>query len=148
MSVEVRAAAPSDALDWRRLFTAYGAFYETAFDGGTLDRAWTLMLEEGSGVDALVAEVGGSVVGIAHVRSHPDTFSGGRDWYLDDLFVDPDARGAGVATALIEAVTARARAAGPVGSLRWITAADNQRAQRLYDRIARRTTWVTYERDL
>ncbi|MBI5161453.1 MAG: GNAT family N-acetyltransferase [Micrococcales bacterium] len=147
MSIEVRDAAASDASAWRALFAAYGAFYETAFDEATLDRVWTLLREAGSGVDALVAESGGAVVGLAHYRSHPDTFSGGRDWYLDDLFVAPDARGAGVATALIEAITERARAAGGFSTLRWITAENNVRAQRLYDRIARRTTWVTYERD-
>jgi hypothetical protein len=32
--------------------------------------------------------------------------------------------------------------------LRWITAADNVTAQKLYDRIATRTSWVTYEREL
>jgi hypothetical protein len=37
------------------------------------------------------------------------------------------------------------RAAGCGGSLRWITAADNERAQRAYERVATRTSWVTYE---
>ncbi|HQE47242.1 MAG TPA: GNAT family N-acetyltransferase, partial [Rhodoglobus sp.] len=84
----------------------------------------------------------------AHYRSHPDTFTGGRDWFLDDLYVDPDARGTGHATALIEHLADLARAAGPAGTLRWITAADNERAQRVYDRIATKTTWVTYEKSL
>ncbi len=29
--------------------------------------------------------------------------------------------------------------------VRWITAADNYTAQRAYDRVASRTTWVTYD---
>ncbi|GAB3606069.1 hypothetical protein GCM10027413_14780 [Conyzicola nivalis] len=60
-------------------------------------------------------------------------------------FYDPSARGTGTATTLIDAVTERARAAGG-GTLRWITAADNVTAQRVYDRVADRSTWVTYER--
>ena len=144
MSVQVRPIELRDADAWRRLFRDYGVFYETTFDEAQLDHVWGLLTTEGSGVDALVAEVGGAVVGIAHYRSHPDTFSTGRDWYLDDLFTDPSARGAGVATALIERLKQLARATGP-GTLRWITADDNVTAQRVYDRVAKRTSWVTYE---
>jgi len=89
------------------------------------------------------AERGGEVVGFAHYRSHPDTFTGGRDWFLDDLYVDPAARGAGTGRALIEAIIAMA--AGTGGSLRWITAADNHTAQALYEKVATRTSWVMYE---
>lgn len=141
----IRAITPADHAVWQRLFTAYGVFYETQFTDDVLAAVWALLLEPGSGVDALVAEQDGTVVGFAHYRSHPDTFTGGRDWFLDDLYVDPDARGAGHATALIQHVANLARSAGPVGTLRWITAADNERAQRVYDRIATKTTWVTYE---
>lgn len=141
---EVRPIAPGDEEAWRRLFRDYGVFYETHFEAPVLDHVWRLLHDEDGGVDALVAEVDGVVVGIAHYRSHPDTFGTGRDWYLDDLFVDPTARGGGAATALIEHLAALARAKGP-GTLRWITAEDNDRAQRVYDRLAKRTTWVTYE---
>lgn len=141
----IRAAWPDDEAEWRELFRAYGVFYETEFTDNVLEAVWWQLLEEGSGVDALVAELDGSVIGFAHYRSHPDTFTGGRDWFLDDLFVDPEVRGAGVATALIEHLIGLARASEPAGTLRWITADDNARAQRVYDRIAKKTTWVTYE---
>ena len=144
----IRAIAPADRAAWQRLLTAYGVFYETQFTDDVIAAVWKLLLESGSGVDALVAEQEGTVVGFAHYRSHPDTFTGGRDWFLDDLYVDPDARGAGHASALIEHLADLARAAGPAGTLRWITAADNERAQRVYDRIATKTTWVTYEKSL
>jgi GNAT superfamily N-acetyltransferase len=144
MTVVVRPVEPRDDDAWRRLFREYGVFYETSFDDAQLDHVWGLLTTEESGVDALVAEVGGEVVGIAHYRSHPDTFSTGRDWYLDDLYTDPSARGTGVASALIQRLTELARATGP-GTLRWITAEDNVTAQRVYDRLAKRTTWVTYE---
>jgi GNAT superfamily N-acetyltransferase len=144
--ITVRPAAASDEPRWRELFTEYGVFYETAFAPEVLDRVWTLLISEGSGIDALVAESDGAVVGIAHYRSHPDTFSGNRDWFLDDLFTDPAARGQGAATALIEEIMRIAETTAPGGVLRWITASDNERAQRVYDRIATRTTWLTYEK--
>jgi GNAT superfamily N-acetyltransferase len=143
VSVTVRPLVDGDAEAWRRLFRDYGVFYESHFTDDVLDRVWA-KLRTGDGIHALVAEVEGAVVGIAHYRSHPDTFTAGRDWYLDDLFVEPGSRGGGVATALIEHLTALAKATGP-GTLRWITAEDNERAQRVYDRLAKRTTWVTYE---
>jgi ribosomal protein S18 acetylase RimI-like enzyme len=142
----VRGIAEGDLPVWRELFRAYGAFYETAFDDAHLDHVGALLVAAGSGVDAFVAEDdAGIVVGFAHFRRHPYTFSAGSDWYLDDLFVDPDARGQGIATALVEHLAAHAREVAPGGTLRWITAASNERAQRVYDRIATRTTWVTYE---
>lgn len=139
----VRPVRAADAARWRELFAAYGAFYETVFTDEVLDRVWAQLLAAGSGIDALVAEQGGGVVGIAHYRSHPDTFSGGRDWFLDDLFVDPAARGTRAGRALIEAIAQLS--AGTGGSLRWITADDNHTAQALYEKVATRTRWVMYE---
>lgn len=141
----IRELRASDRGVWRDLFRAYGVFYETDFSDDVVDSVWELLTTEGSGVDAVVAEHDGQVVGFAHYRSHPDTFTGGRDWFLDDLYVDPHARGAGHATDLIQHLTAVARSEGAGGTLRWITAADNARAQRVYDRLATKTTWVTYE---
>ena len=145
VDLTVRPIEAADEGRWRELFTAYGVFYETAFSDEVLDRVWALLSTTGSGVEALVAEADGVVVGFAHHRSHPDTFTGTRDRFLDDLYTDPDARGLGVGTMLIESIVGIARAAGETGVLRWITAADNERAQRVYDRIAKRTTWLTYE---
>ncbi len=144
----IRPLDATDRRDWEGLFRAYGEFYESAFDDDVLARVWALLTTEGSGIDAIVVEDAGRVVGFAHYRSHPDTFTGGRDYFLDDLYVDPEARGGGRATALIEHLAALASAGGSGGTLRWITAADNERAQRVYDRVATRTTWVTYERRL
>ncbi len=145
MTLEIRPIEARDAAAWRSLFVAYGTFYETEFSDEVLDRVWAQLIAADSGIDALVAEDVDALLGFAHYRSHPDTFSGHRDWYLDDLYVDPDARGGGIAPALIARITEIARATSPGGVLRWITAADNARAQRVYDRIAARTSWLTYE---
>lgn len=140
----IRALQARDAEVWRELFRAYGVFYETDFTNDVLDRVWAILQADES-LHGLVAEHDGMVVGFAHYRYHPDTFSGGWDWFLDDLYVAPESRGAGSATALIEAINDLARAKGDPGTLRWITAHDNLRAQRVYDRIATKATWLTYE---
>jgi GNAT superfamily N-acetyltransferase len=140
----VRAVTPQDHDAWAPLFVGYGSFYETSFSEEVVENTWSNLITDGSGIDAIVAEVDGKVIGFAHYRSHPDTFSLGRDWFLDDLFVSEEARGTGAATALIEELKSYAHESGP-GSLRWITAESNERAQRVYDSVSTRTTWVTYE---
>ena len=67
--------------------------------------------------------------------------------YLDDLFVLPGLRGTGVVGAIFrELDTLAARRGWPV--IRWTTADDNLRAQRVYDRHATRTSWVTYDMEV
>jgi GNAT superfamily N-acetyltransferase len=64
---------------------------------------------------------------------------------LNDLYVDPAARGQGVGRALIEASAAVGRERG-AQRLEWMTQADNETAQRLYDSTgAERSEWVEYE---
>ncbi len=143
----VRPIAAGDEERWRALFTAYGAFYETVFSATVLDGVWAWLMDPAHPEHALVAEKDGAVIGFAHVRDQPDTFTAGPSWYLDDLFTDPAHRGEGAATALLAAIEENARTHGG-GTVRWITAADNTTAQRLYDQVATRTTWVTYEREV
>jgi GNAT superfamily N-acetyltransferase len=64
---------------------------------------------------------------------------------LNDLYVRPERRGSGVGEALIAAAAAVAREHG-ASHLRWFTALDNRRAQRLYERVgAERSSWFEYE---
>ena len=142
MTVTVRAIETADHDAWAALFVAYGVFYETDFSTEIVESTWSRLITEESGIDALVAVADDAVIGFAHYRSHPDTFSTGRDWFLDDLFTAPEARGTGAGTALVERLKELSASSG---TLRWITAESNETAQRLYDKLATRTTWVTYE---
>jgi ribosomal protein S18 acetylase RimI-like enzyme len=144
--ITIRPVEPGDREGWERLFLAYGVFYESEFSREVLDGDWAWLMDAAHQVSALVAERDGILLGFAHLRRLHDTFTAAPAWFLDDLYVDPAHRGAGIARALIDACDATAHAAGG-GTLRWITAADNVTAQRLYDRVATRTTWVTYERE-
>ncbi|UYN84620.1 MAG: GNAT family N-acetyltransferase [Microcella sp.] len=143
-AARVRPIDTGDEARWRELFTAYGVFYETAFSDEVLDGVWTWLMDAHHPLFCLVADLDGEVVGFAHVREQPDTFTAGPGWFLDDLYTVPEVRGSGAGTALLEAIAEHARAHGG-GTVRWITAADNERAQSVYDRLATRTSWVTYE---
>lgn len=143
---EVRDIRETDREAWRRLFHDYGVFYRKDFSDTVLDGVWAWLMDPEHEVCSVVAtDDAGSVIGFAHYRQLADTFSAGPAWFLDDLYVDPARRGAGAATALIDAVVERATSDGG-GTLRWITDAENETAQRLYDRLATRSTWVTYEK--
>ena len=145
---EIRPIAPSDHDAWRELFRDYGVFYETEFTDEVLDGVWAWLLDPAHEVSALVADDDGELVGFAHIRRVHDTFTAGPGWFLDDLYVAARiAAGQGIARALIERGYADATAAGG-GTFRWITAADNETAQLLYDRIATRAGWVVYEKEL
>ncbi len=64
---------------------------------------------------------------------------------MNDLFVDPAARGKGVGRALIEASMEVARERG-ADHLEWMTAPDNEAARRLYDSTgAAQSSWIEYE---
>jgi ribosomal protein S18 acetylase RimI-like enzyme len=81
---------------------------------------------------------------MAHHRLYARPSEGETGLYLDDLFTAPEVRGRGVGRALIGRLAELAREAG-AAKVRWMTAEDNHTAQRLYDDVAERTTWLTYD---
>ena len=67
---------------------------------------------------------------------------------MNDLYVAPAARGTGVAEALIDRCASAARAHG-ARQLTWQTALDNERAQKVYDRVGGVSEqWLDYSLDL
>ena len=96
--------------------------------------AWFLGTQlDGDGSLVLVAEQDGVVVGYAWAGVEPHSWKELRATcaYLHDIVVDPAARGAGVARALIDAVIAWSRAQGMPRLMLW-TAEANTPAQRLF----------------
>jgi GNAT superfamily N-acetyltransferase len=142
--VVVRPVEPEDREAWAVLFRGYRTFYEIEGSADVVDRVWGWLQDPGHEVDAIVAVLGGQVVGFAHHRSYSRPSEGETGLFLDDLFTAPDVRGRGVARALIERLTEVARERG-AAKVRWMTAPDNHTAQRLYDDVAARTDWLTYD---
>lgn len=58
--------------------------------------------------EAVIAELGGAPVGMALFFHNFSTWTGWRGLYLEDLYVTPDARGAGVGQALLRYLAALA----------------------------------------
>ena len=133
--------------DWERLFAGYAAFYKLAQTPEMRARVWSWIHDPAREVEALAAEApeeGGHVVGLAHFRAFARPSRAATGGFLDDLFVDPAFRGGRVADALIERLAEIGRERG-WSVVRWITADDNYRARGVYDRLAQRTAWITYD---
>ncbi|MDP9043461.1 MAG: GNAT family N-acetyltransferase [Pseudomonadota bacterium] len=147
----IRPATRSDLAAWRPLWDGYNAFYgrsgPTALPEPITATTWERFFDPAEPVYALLAEVGGQVVGLAHYLFHRSTIRFEPVCYLPDLFTAEACRGRGVGRALIEAVydAARQRKSGRVY---WMTHHGNATARALYDRVAQHTGSVIYAQDL
>jgi len=124
---------------------AYCDFYDVApTEEALLALSRALIADpEREGVQ-LIARSGGDAVGFATVYWSWATTIAARIGVMNDLYVAPEARGQGVADALIEACVDESRHHG-AAELTWQTARDNARAQRVYERVgAERAEWVDY----
>jgi GNAT superfamily N-acetyltransferase len=144
--IDIRPLEASDRDAWLPLWQGYLAFYETAVPQAVTDATWRRIVDPSGPVHAFGAFDGpGRMIGLVHYLFHPVTWSVGPRCYLEDLFVSPDARGTGAGTALIEAVYRAADAAG-ADQVYWLTATTNATARKLYDRVARATPFMKYQR--
>lgn len=143
-AVEVRPVAASDRATWGELYRGYRDFYAKPHDAAVLETVWGWLMDPDHDTRCLIATVDGVPVGLGHYRSFARPIDGGRGLYLDDLFTSPEARGSGAGSAILARLAEIARDEG-ASLVRWITAADNATARRLYDRVAAQTPWVTYD---
>jgi len=151
MSAIIRPVTETDYAQWLPLWNGYNAFYGrsgiTALDPSITRTTWARFFDANEPMHALVAEEGGALIGLAHYLYHRSTTSIGPSCYMQDLFTAHEARGRGVARALIEAVYATARAAGSP-RVYWQTHETNATAMRLYDQVAEKSGFLVYRKML
>jgi GNAT superfamily N-acetyltransferase len=148
----VRPVGAQEFEQWTRLFRGYCDFYFYETTEEHQRQIWSWIHDEEI-MDAIVVvetntdgdEVG-VLRGIAHLREWIRPLRGARCGYLDDLFVDPDVRGDGAVQSLFDAMKVIARDR-QWSIIRWTTADNNYRARSTYDKLAQRTTWITYDMD-
>jgi GNAT superfamily N-acetyltransferase len=146
--VEIGPAREEELEELMPLMRAYCEFYEaTPTDEGVMTMARTLMTDPSQGA-VFIAKEDGTAIGFATLDWKWSMLKGARIGYLEDLFVDPAARGHGAADALIKACADRCRELG-LPALEWLTAPDNHRAQKVYKRTgAESDTYVEYDLQL
>ena len=146
MTVEITRLRPEDRPRWTELWTSYLAFYHTTLPAEVFDGTWARLLHD-TALHGLAARSDGRIVGITHFLFHGTTWATTSVCYLQDLFVDDNARGMGTGRALIAAVGDRAREQASA-RMYWLTQADNATARLLYDRLARHSGFIRYEYSL
>jgi GNAT superfamily N-acetyltransferase len=95
--------------------------------------------------NGLIVLVDGRAMGLTHYLFHRHCWKIEDVCYLQDLYVDPEARGTGLGRRLIEAVYAAADANG-TPAVYWLTQDFNATGRRLYDRIGKLTPFIRYNR--
>lgn len=146
MTLTIRPLTATDEPQWRRLWRAYLAFYETTLPDEVYEVYFQRLLgDDPHDFHGLIAELDGQPVGLTHYLFHRHGWKIEDTCYLQDLYADPEVRGTGVGRALIEAVYAAADANG-TPSVYWLTQDFNETARKLYDRIGSQTPFIVYRR--
>jgi GNAT superfamily N-acetyltransferase len=143
----VRPVAPGDFAQWAPLWEGYNSFYKRALPAEITEMTWSRFFDAYEPVHAMVAEEDGRLLGLVHYLFHRSTIMIGPTCYLQDLFTNEAARGKGVGRALIEAVYERAREAGSP-RVYWQTHETNLTAMALYDKVAERSGFVVYRKQI
>jgi len=148
-NIIIRPIELRDYIQWIALWLGYNAFYgrfgKTALDPEITKTTWDRFFDESEPVYAMVAELNGKLVGITHFLYHRSTSTLKPVCYLQDLFTDPDIRGKGIGSALIESVYEQAKGAGS-SRVYWLTHETNTIAMKLYDQVADRSGFVQYRK--
>jgi GNAT superfamily N-acetyltransferase len=146
MTLTIRPLTAADHAEWHRLWTGYLAFYNTSVSEAVYAVTFARLLDPARPQqNALVAERDGRLVGLVHYIFHAHNWRIEDVCYLQDLYVDPETRGTGAGRALIQAVYAAADANGTPG-VYWLTQDFNTTARQLYDRIAKVSPFIRYNR--
>lgn len=141
----VRMAGHSDVPELKRLMTEYIVdFYKMPRPlDDKLQALIGMLLFRQEGIQ-FVASQNGQLVGFATLYFSFSTTKADKITILNDLYVDERLRGTGVAQFLFEACHAYTKE-HEYAYMSWVTASNNKRAQRFYDKMGGQTgDWIHY----
>ena len=141
----IRAVRNDDWEGWSELWVGYLTFYRAELDDLTTQSTFERLCAAEDGMFGLLAlDDTGLPIGMANCVVHATTWSRQPKCYLEDLFVDPTARGQDVGRALLLAVKEAGTERGAHQAY-WHTQQYNGRARSLYDQVGQPTSFVVYE---
>ena len=133
---------------WSEIYKSYLDFYHTSLTEEELKKVWSWLFEKDQlRLQCYFAEFDHKVVGLTHFREYLRPIKASSGIYLDDLIVLPQFQGQGICYQLVEAIKTYAQE-NKLSLVRWITANDNLKAMNLYDSVATKTAWVTYDANI
>ena len=138
MNYSIRAAVATDVKAIFDLIAALAAYEKLShLVTGNSQALGEHLFGEKPYIEALVAEVGGRIVGFALFFANYSTFITKPGIYLEDIFVLPDYRSQGIGKALLMAV-AKIAVARDAGRLEWSVLDWNQPAIDFYEKMGAR----------
>lgn len=149
MSISIRAAVPGD-LDLIIGFIRALADYERLADAVVLDRVLLgcHLFGDKPMAEVLIGEINGVARGFALFFHNFSTFEGKPGIYLEDLFVEPEARGAGLGKALLARLAQLAMERG-CARLEWAVLDWNEPSIAFYESLGAKAMdeWTVFRVD-
>ncbi len=148
MAAMIRNAKAKDRERWLAMFAGLVATGPEPCAPDAPVFVWECVRDAEQSMKLLIAaDPGDRAIGFALYLTHPYSWSRRPVAYLLDLYVEPEARGAGLGRALIERLAEIGRAEGWM-KIYWMTQADNEKAHALYSKLAERSPLVRYDLNL
>lgn len=132
--IELRRATPADVPALLEQMQPFNAGERIPWQPERIERALRHLLEH-EGIGLVVVAIDDAVLhGYVILTFGFDLEWGGRDAFVTELWVVPEARGSGLGERLLQAAEAHARAS-EVGALHLVVRPENEGARRLYARV-------------
>ena len=144
-ALTIRLAAEADRESWERLWRGWQQHMAGTVPDDITERCWQTMMLPDSGLWAVLAFAEHQPLGFANVSRTPFAWTAEPVVFLQDLYVDPQARGRGIGSALLQGVYAHADAIG-APQVFWMVDEDDPELQAFYQRHAIRTPYNRYLR--
>ena len=146
--ITINYPTEQDKAAWQELFQGYATFYKVDTNQTKMNTIWSWIHDDNEAFWCILAkDESGRALGFMHYREMPSPLRGAKVGFLDDLFVNPVERGSGAVDALFNKLTEEAKERGwPL--VRWLTADDNYRARNVYDKLATRSMFLTYQMEM
>jgi GNAT superfamily N-acetyltransferase len=151
MTDTIRVAGPDDATEVFRLIHELAVYEKLDHEvRATPESIRDAMTYTDPAIHVLLAEdeAAGRAVGFALYFHTFSTFEGAPTLYLEDLFVEPDARGSGIGQQLLVTLARHAREKG-CARMEWTALDWNEPALRFYSSLGARrmTDWIAHRLD-
>ena len=130
---------------WNELYLGYAEFYKMPMNDDILEKVWSWIFNKEIKFYAIgIKSSKGELIGFMHFREMPSPLRGSLVGFLDDLYIHPDFRGSGAVQLLFKELKSIAKE-NNWPYVRWITASDNYRARKVYDKLSGVIDFVTYQ---
>lgn len=131
MPLTIRALELHDFPSWLPLWNANNMGHKNE---AITTETWSRLIDENSPINGICALSNGEIVGLTHYVLHPTTGAIEPVCYMQDVFVDENSRGQGIAKAMVQEVVKIGKRE-KWARLYWLADAENEAAQALYKNI-------------